>query len=650
MSRGLIGFVGSGGGGAGSSEDIDVIDFEGSSLYNADGTGATSARVALQEALDDTKGVAAALDTKVTLRLGRGKKYLIDSAGTVAINYLGGNTTQPYCLKIGSGVRLDLNGSILKLADSANSSIFVNDGVLYTDPRDSLIEITNGIIEGNEANQGVAGGSAVMAAIVLMHVDGLTVTDLVFNDVRDGATRFWDITGFYYNNLECNRSDGDAFHLGTHDPAGTFDARIRNGTIGVLRANNCKVGLYGSRQGNPVILSAVNSALGTWIADTCAGGYKVQDGSTDVTGESALFIGATAKNANNSSTNSGMKIQGSATAPCVRVSWTSVHSKGCEGQGLYIENADDITVGTYAGNSNAVAGTVPDVRIGTGKGRQIGTIASEDSGQVGVVVRADSEDTQIGQITVTNPSQVSASAAGVQVLNTVGSTQIDHVMARDTRGTPKMTYGLDVPTAGTRGHCNSADVIGALTKPIRVLSEAFTLGSIDSEIRPIEHQLVAWVYDPVAATGATQLTSGVLYLLKVRIPTPQTITNIITLITTAGATLTAGQNFAALFNSAGTQVGITADQAASWVSTGIKTMALVTPYVAPAGHYYIAILTNGTTAPFLARSINTAIANANLPTGSFRFATIGTGQTAVPASFTPASQVGLSTAFWAAVS
>ncbi|MFD7237003.1 hypothetical protein ACFWAT_17075 [Streptomyces syringium] len=85
-----------------------------------------------------------------------------------------------------------------------------------------------------------------------------------------------------------------------------------------------------------------------------------------------------------------------------------------------------------------------------------------------------------------------------------------------------------------------------------------------------------------------------------------------------------------------------------------------TPYSAPAGNYWVAIVTNGQTAspyngPVLARGANlgTSPAGAAAMPGAFRRAArlTATAQTALPASFTPATALTYdANALWAAVS
>lgn len=93
----------------------------------------------------------------------------------------------------------------------------------------------------------------------------------------------------------------------------------------------------------------------------------------------------------------------------------------------------------------------------------------------------------------------------------------------------------------------------------------------------------------------------------------------------------------------------TADQAASWVSTGVKTIALTSPQTVTAGMVYVAYFSNGTTNPAFSRGNNTTAVNAGLGAGAYRYATADTGRTTTFAS-TLGTLTSLNAAVWAAVS
>jgi hypothetical protein len=190
----------------------------------------------------------------------------------------------------------------------------------------------------------------------------------------------------------------------------------------------------------------------------------------------------------------------------------------------------------------------------------------------------------------------------------------------------------------------AGDLTGIATAPVVAAARyAFT---------PPDHGLKAWTFEPVGALGGAIPVSGTLQLARVHLPVAATITNIVLNIITAGSTLTSGQCFAGLWTAAGAKVDVTADQAASWVSTGNKTMALAAgPYSAAAGDYYIGWWSNGTTNPAFARQGTTVLVNVGLAAPNYRFCTADTGLTnAASAPANLAAQAQALFSFWAALS
>lgn len=170
---------------------------------------------------------------------------------------------------------------------------------------------------------------------------------------------------------------------------------------------------------------------------------------------------------------------------------------------------------------------------------------------------------------------------------------------------------------------------------------------------PNERSLIAETGPSTQAAGSTIMpTAGRVELAKIRIPVNSSITNILMAVTTGGGTLTAGQCFAALYNPAGTLVGVSADQAAGWQSTGLKTMALASgPFACVAGNYFVGFWYNGTTAPTWMRFANTSAGglNAGLASPNFLFSSADTSITTT-APPTLGAQTSQATSWWCALS
>lgn len=190
------------------------------------------------------------------------------------------------------------------------------------------------------------------------------------------------------------------------------------------------------------------------------------------------------------------------------------------------------------------------------------------------------------------------------------------------------------------------------------------LASQDLRISDIEAQgslglgatgFLAVNIDPAFAGAAVPVVSGTVHMQRIDVPYSILITSLHqAIVTTPGSGLTAGQNFAGLYNSAGTRIGVTADQSVAWTTTGEKNMALTAPVLVTAGAYYVALLANGTTPPAFLRMAQSAsvqdIVNHGLTAATARWATGPTAQTSLPASITMASRTFSGLTFIAAVS
>jgi hypothetical protein len=171
---------------------------------------------------------------------------------------------------------------------------------------------------------------------------------------------------------------------------------------------------------------------------------------------------------------------------------------------------------------------------------------------------------------------------------------------------------------------------------------------------PDQQGWLAWNYDPAYCSNASNLTTQTVAVARITFPVAITVTNIAVYAVNAGATLTSGQSLIGLYDSTGTRQAVSADQSASWTTSGLKTIAMASPYSAAAGTYFVALLCNGTTpmGPARTNSSGAIIANAGLTNANFRFGVAATAQTSLPASFTPSGMTASIGAigFWCAIS
>lgn len=169
----------------------------------------------------------------------------------------------------------------------------------------------------------------------------------------------------------------------------------------------------------------------------------------------------------------------------------------------------------------------------------------------------------------------------------------------------------------------------------------------------VDHGAVAWTFDPASNSGSSTFTTGTPFMSKIWVREPTTLSSIMISVTTAGSALTVGQNFAGIYDAAGTRIAVSADQTAAWGGTGLISMAMVAPAVVTPGAYFLTLLANGTTSPNLARGAvagsGPSTINFGLTAATGRYATGPAGQTSLPASITMASRTLSAISMWSAV-
>jgi hyaluronidase-like protein HylP len=180
-------------------------------------------------------------------------------------------------------------------------------------------------------------------------------------------------------------------------------------------------------------------------------------------------------------------------------------------------------------------------------------------------------------------------------------------------------------------------------------------GSVDTpasyEFLPSDQGYLGWSYDPISAANNSQLVAGQPVLVKVRATQTAAVNNICINVNNAGSGFTADASYAALYGLDGSLLAQTGDLAAALGTTGAKTLPLLgNANVSGSAFYYVYIVVNAAVMPVLNRAGNVGALNQNLGPGSYRFAILGSGITAPPASLTLANSVALSISYWAALS
>jgi len=181
---------------------------------------------------------------------------------------------------------------------------------------------------------------------------------------------------------------------------------------------------------------------------------------------------------------------------------------------------------------------------------------------------------------------------------------------------------------------------------------AYSDSVVPSLAIPTDLGLLGMSHDTApSSTGTVLPTAGLVNVTRIYLRASVSITNVCLIVGTAGVTLTAGQNFAALFQGT-TLLGVTADQATNWQSTGYKVMALTGgPFVASVGSVVVAWYANGSTLPGFIRGASTSsyVLNFGLNAANSRYGTADAGRTTtMPSPLGTITATG--TSYWAGVS
>jgi hypothetical protein len=316
---------------------------------------------------DDTAAIIAALASGVKVIYGTpGKTYLVSHTATVSIN----GTAYRYCIRIPTGVTLDLRGATIKSANSQNSSVVA----MFSGSDSGLL---NAVIDCNKANQTTPSTGEIAGLLVYSNTRPI-VNNVRAINCRQYAGRFLANTGGQYDQLWCTDSDADGWSFGVTGVSG--ELREVDMTVGSAYAENCTQVYGGGYQGNPVIVTALRAKIGSLSGKNCAGGLKIQDMADSVTVDQITVSGPT-----NGTVNSGLKVQGNGSGlQPQRVKIGSVNVVSAYGNGLYIADVLSVQISMYHGvtNGGGAAATGSDkhdvnIDVPTGGRVLLGTIDAD---------------------------------------------------------------------------------------------------------------------------------------------------------------------------------------------------------------------------------------------------------------------------------
>lgn len=394
--------------------------------------GTTDMRAAIQAAFNSGHEVTFEAD----------QTYAVSASGsTVNVN---GNA-YPYATLARAGMRVKGNGATIALLNAQNATIVM----LYQ--VDDVV-ITDLVLDFNRANQ-TTPASGEMANILAYDCDGGEISKIQAVNVRQYAGRFLNLRRMRLVGLDCSDSHGDGWSLGT---TGSAEFRLFSCFIDDIYAEDCE-GAFAGLEGNGVILTAVDTKVGTLHTKDCAGGIKLQNSTTRTRVAVAIFDGDDHTFAG---VNSGLKLQGFTAGGLFPTDLTvdSAISRNGYGNGLVITAVNSVSLGTYHGYNNgsgtAAAGSDQnDVEInttdGTGpKSVQIGSIEVDEPDATGVRHQG-SGNVDIGSVVVRN-----STGPAVQDLSS-GRVKIGHINAIwDHEFTSGGTYQIlvgDTITGATSG-------------------------------------------------------------------------------------------------------------------------------------------------------------------------------------------------------
>ena len=405
-----------------------------------------------------------------------------------------------YCLSVPSNISIELHPlAIIRVANSANASIFMNSGI--ESAGNSNISIRGGTLDGNKANQSTPAAGQI-SAITFHNVTRFVCTDIKFLDQFEYAMYSQGLYNSHLDNLWCTFSGGSGFSLGLDGTSGGASTRMSDSYIGDIRVDNCS-GDPMDDSGNSFIVALDRCHVGSVYTRLNTNGIKIEHGCT------GCYFGVLSAFGNTGTAGDGVKIQGQSGLVHRFNHFESIIATGNAGRGCWMTFTEDCTFGSIIGSGNSAAVNVPDVHIGAEtRNLNIGSIYCEEGGRNGVHFDSvNCSHINVSQIYARNSSQ-DAVGSNAQVVIAADNINIGRIISEDDQSTlspPATTVrnAVEIKATGSNVHIELIDVIGTMdSADIQILAGATNIRFDAVRIRGDEY------FSHTAATNVVQFGSN----------------------------------------------------------------------------------------------------------------------------------------------
>ena len=401
--------------------------------YGAKGDGTTNDRSFVQAALDG----AAALGVRKVVG-SRGDTYIVTSSGSKSF-MTSSPTSLAYCIDLPPNLEFDLQGATLKT--TSNAVIISNKNAATT--TDVNITLKNAVLDG--------GGTLITNKPFLFFygVTGLRMENITVQNTTHLVSTFTNLTRAHFDNLVARNVVGNAWQFGLP----TSGQDVRDSYIGRVYAYNITPESEPIFPGNPFIANLSRCTIDLIFARNVGSGVKIQYGTKDVQ------IGTVdLDTTNNVNYNSGLKIQGTSGESVDNVTVGQLRAYNQRGSGLYIEYANNVSIGSAILKNNAVDGSYPDVWL-AGTNTSINDVTSIGAGGQGIQIRSDALYYRIGKATIIEAGVYTNNSSGVFVSGSSDG-KIEHLIGIDNRATKRMQFVINISSSSCVGYLGTMKVVG----------------------------------------------------------------------------------------------------------------------------------------------------------------------------------------------